>query len=288
MNVAFLFGAAGWQTSIGGSVISRRYMMKRLEAQGHNVVGLTPTDHWPVGLDVVVYGFGLPVPVFTPPGKERVIFYAAQPIPNDPEAVKRADKVIVPSQATASLLYTPKSKPKRVQVVPPSYEPKQQALNGSPSSVLYVKPIPHKGVFLFNRIAVYMPTTQFNVVASEKKWLTPRPNVKVVSTPTDMPTQYADAAVLVVPSMCDDCYPRVILEAQAYGVPVVGRTVGGIPEAIGDGGVCVSCSDDPDEWSAAIHSIIDARMRYSGLAYANFVRADAAAKEACLHLLDFE
>ncbi len=109
-------------------------MMRRLEAQGHNVVGLTPADHWPAGLDVVVYGFGLPEPVFTPPGAERVIFYAALPTGNDPEAVKRADKVIAPSQATAALLYTPKSQPKRVQIVPPSYEPKQQALNIAPTT----------------------------------------------------------------------------------------------------------------------------------------------------------
>jgi glycosyltransferase involved in cell wall biosynthesis len=102
-----------------------------------------------------------------------------------------------------------------------------------------------------------------------------------------MPALYADAAVLIVPSMCDDCYPRVILEAQAYGVPVVGRTVGGIPEAVGDGGVCVSRRDDPDEWAGTIYSVVSDRARYSAAALANFARADALSKEACLHLLDF-
>lgn len=49
--------------------------------------------------------------------------------------------------------------------------------------------------------------------------------------------------VLIVPSLKEGL-GCVIIEAQACGTPVVGRNVGGIPEAIGDYGEVVSNSDD--------------------------------------------
>ncbi|MFH1430064.1 MAG: glycosyltransferase, partial [Candidatus Uhrbacteria bacterium] len=45
----------------------------------------------------------------------------------------------------------------------------------------------------------------------------------------------AHADVLVVPSLCDENQPSVILEAFAHGVPVVASRVGGIPELVDDG-----------------------------------------------------
>lgn len=41
--------------------------------------------------------------------------------------------------------------------------------------------------------------------------------------------------MLVVPSICNDTFPGVIIEALAFGVPVVGSSRGGIPEMIKQG-----------------------------------------------------
>jgi glycosyltransferase involved in cell wall biosynthesis len=52
----------------------------------------------------------------------------------------------------------------------------------------------------------------------------------------DVPAVLADLDVLVTPSIGDPGAPRVILEANAAGVPVVAFATGGIPELIVDGG----------------------------------------------------
>jgi len=48
-------------------------------------------------------------------------------------------------------------------------------------------------------------------------------------------TLFQQIDVLVVPSLWDDPLPRVIYEAYAHGIPVVGARRGGIAEAIDDG-----------------------------------------------------
>ena len=85
----------------------------------------------------------------------------------------------------------------------------------------------------------------------------------------------AAADVLVVPSLCAENQPSVILEALAVGVPVVASRVGGIPELVRDGetGFLVDpgsvddllrvlrlCVEDPERvraMAAACHAIAD-------------------------------
>ena len=55
-------------------------------------------------------------------------------------------------------------------------------------------------------------------------------------THADLPDQYRDADIMVVPSLYDNS-PYTCLEALACGVPVVGTSAGGMPEYIQDG-VC--------------------------------------------------
>jgi glycosyltransferase involved in cell wall biosynthesis len=50
----------------------------------------------------------------------------------------------------------------------------------------------------------------------------------------------AAAAVMVVPSTCDDVLPTVVIEALAAGRPVLGTALGGIPYLVGDAGWVVA------------------------------------------------
>ena len=53
--------------------------------------------------------------------------------------------------------------------------------------------------------------------------------------PENMKVAYAAADVVLVPSLCFDSFPRVVLEAMAVGRPVIGTRYGGAPEIIVDG-----------------------------------------------------
>jgi len=51
---------------------------------------------------------------------------------------------------------------------------------------------------------------------------------------SDIPQILASLACLVLPSTAHEGIPQIILQAQATGTPVVGTTVGGIPEVVAD------------------------------------------------------
>lgn len=54
-------------------------------------------------------------------------------------------------------------------------------------------------------------------------------------SPQEMRELYEAADVVLVPSICLDCYPTVCLEAAAMGRPVIATTLGGAKEAVEDG-----------------------------------------------------
>jgi D-inositol-3-phosphate glycosyltransferase len=65
----------------------------------------------------------------------------------------------------------------------------------------------------------------------------------------------AAASIVLVPSV-DEPFGLVALEAAASGTPVVAARTGGLPEAVGPGGLLLG-SRDPTEWAAVIGGLLD-------------------------------
>jgi glycosyltransferase involved in cell wall biosynthesis len=76
------------------------------------------------------------------------------------------------------------------------------------------------------------------------------------------------AALLVVPSTCDDVLPTVVIEALAAGRPVLGTALGGIPYLIGDTGWVAE--PDPAALAAALPVAAAHATSRSGAARARY------------------
>lgn len=105
--------------------------------------------------------------------------------------------------------------------------------------------------------------------------------------PNDEVPYYMNAMdVMILPSK-NEGWPCVVLEAQACEVPVVGSSNGGIPEAIGDGGIVVEEGEDFEKRFAEavvemLKNPIDSgylRERALGFSWENIVKQEVAVYE---------
>ncbi|MGW3651677.1 glycosyltransferase [Streptomyces sp. NPDC000878] len=142
------------------------------------------------------------------------------------------------------LLHPPFARPK------PSPDP-------SGDGVLMINPVVQKGAALLHELLEHLPDQPFTLV--EGWWDTygdfaRYPNVTYVRRTYDMNTLYERHRLLLVPSAVEDAFPRVIIEAALKGLPSLGADRGGIPEAIGDGGLVLSGDADVATWADAIQA----------------------------------
>ncbi len=132
---------------------------------------------------------------------------------------------------------------------------------GAHDRVLFVKPQAIKGLAIFCRIARAMPDTPFLVAGklgrSARRTLEPLPNVDLMGWVDDMKPVYARARVLLGPALLPEPFGRVYAEAAGAGVPSVASRRGGIPEAVGDGGILIDEVHDTSRWVEALRRLED-------------------------------
>lgn len=124
--------------------------------------------------------------------------------------------------------------------------------------VLFVNPIPPKGVDLALELARRLPAVRFVFVEA---WypvdtdLAVPPNVRLLPRQPTLTSLYVRTQLLLVPSVIEDACPRVVLEAGLSGVPALGSDLGGIPELIADPANLLP-PDDPDLWARRCAEIL--------------------------------
>jgi glycosyltransferase involved in cell wall biosynthesis len=150
--------------------------------------------------------------------------------------------------------------------------------------VTMINPHPVKGLDTFLEIARRLPAVNFLLQESWKldetaletlnRRLADLPNVRFAHRVSDMRSVYGQTRLLVAPSRWEEGFGMVALEAQSWGIPVIASRRGGLPEAVGDGGLLIDDYLNVDAWVAAIETVLNEPERY--LTFAERARRHAS------------
>ncbi len=159
-------------------------------------------------------------------------------------------------------------------------------VESSREHVLFVNPVVSYGLETALALAAARPDVTFAFVewwtldegerAELDEQLSRLPNVTLRPATTDPGAVYADARVLLAPFLLDG-RPRVVLEAQANGIPVLASDLPALRETVGPGGHFVGSEAPVEAWAAALGDLIDDPARYR--AAADAARANAHREE---------
>ena len=141
--------------------------------------------------------------------------------------------------------------------------------------VTFVNPVAEKGLELAIAIAARCPDIDFEFVESwileaDKKRallqrISPYANIRFTPHQDDIRPVYARTRVLLAPSQWREAWGRVASEAHISGIPVLASRIGGLVEAVGDGGILVEPDAPAQAWADALRSIWDDPARYAEL-----------------------
>jgi len=207
-------------------------------------------------------------------GRRSVVFIrnAAEVEAIVPAREDSLDVLAAPSAWLAKHLQEKTTRP--VMVVPSPIARPGRLIETEPATrpfITYINPIQIKGRDVFFALARDMLDEKFLVVENwgvhplTRQVLAAYPNVTSWPRQTDMTVVWAQTRLLIVPSQVPEAFGRVAPEAQVEGIPVIASRLGGLIEAVGDGGVLVEDYADPRAWVHTIDRVIDDRGLYQKL-----------------------
>lgn len=168
-------------------------------------------------------------------------------------------------------------------VIPPLVDGDRYRTATTRESVLLVNPVVQKGLEVAIAVAERCPDIPFTFVES---WNLPKehavlvkrvakiPNVTLRPRTSDMKSIYARAKVLLAPSKWEEAWGRIVTEAQVSGIPVVASRRGGLPEAVGPGGVLLDYEAPIEDWVAAVRRLWNDEAHYASLSAAALAWSD--------------
>jgi glycosyltransferase involved in cell wall biosynthesis len=125
-----------------------------------------------------------------------------------------------------------------------------------PEFITLFNPIPEKGVSTFLKLAARYPTQKFLAVETWRPVRLPSskyPNISYIQRRMNTESIYAKTKLLLAPSL-QEGFGRVVVEAGLQAIPSITSHVGGLPEAVGGGGILIK-GDDIEKWSDAVEQL---------------------------------
>jgi glycosyltransferase involved in cell wall biosynthesis len=139
--------------------------------------------------------------------------------------------------------------------------------------VLFVNPVAKKGVETAIALVRRNPDIPFvfleswpmdpRQVAALGRALSGLRNFTFRRATLQMAQEYAQARLLLVPSVWEEAWGRVVTEAQLNGIPVLASAIGGLPESVGPGGILVPPGSDIEVWQTQLRALWDSAAVYA-------------------------
>jgi glycosyltransferase involved in cell wall biosynthesis len=113
------------------------------------------------------------------------------------------------------------------------------------------------------------------------------PNVIWRRATLDMRGIYATTRILLVPSVREETWGRVVTEAQASGIPALARAMAALPESVGPAGVLVPADAPVQAWVQALRTLWDEPKAYETLVLRAFEFAARAEAQPTQRMAEF-
>ena len=147
--------------------------------------------------------------------------------------------------------------------------------------VLLVNAKAEKGYDLLLDVAALCPAIPFVAIASQsdtapaqaaadERRLT---NVRIIPQTNRIEDLYRAARVVLVPSYkFVETFSRVCIEAHRFGKPVIGSTVGNVPNLLAESGIVLP--EDADQWAAELTRLYGDQAYYEGRSEAAMINSE--------------
>lgn len=150
-------------------------------------------------------------------------------------------------------------------VIHPMIEAEKYRVSSTGENVTFINPHPNKGVDIALKVAEACPEIPFVFVrgwglspeqeADLQNNLSRLSNVTLRASTDDMRSVYKNANIVLAPSQWEEAFGRIAAEAQVSGIPVVASKIGGLPEAVGPGGILLEPDAPVGDWVAAVRGL---------------------------------
>lgn len=127
--------------------------------------------------------------------------------------------------------------------------------------ILFVNPQAAKGIEIVLSIAGKLPQQRFLIVGAAEQQMRNRiishDNIEFRDWCDDMRDVYKETRIALVPSVWQEPFGRIPVEAGISGIPSIASARGGLPESVGQGGILIEDIWNIEEWTKAIRRLDD-------------------------------